>query len=96
MLKKNLDSECSLQDAMKFMQHYKVPFPTLHWQYVVTLTLGISTATCENSFSCLTRILKAHRRSMTHERKSNLVLFAFEKSLTKDIDMDIFLKKFAS
>ena len=42
----------------------------------------VSSATCEASFSTLTRVLSAYRRSMTHERKRNLVILAFLRSYT--------------
>jgi hypothetical protein len=43
-------------------------FPLLFWHYAAALTIGVSTATCENTFSCLKRILEPWR-SMNYERK---------------------------
>ena len=51
-----------------------------YWHYAAAHTLGVSTALCDNSFSCLTRLLRPNRvLSMKHERKNNLVVLAFEK-----------------
>ena len=92
-LKNKFQPGYSLQEMMDFMLDYKDAFPTLNWHYSAAMTLGISIATCKNSFYCLTRVLQPQRRSMSHERKSKLVLLAFEKSLCKAIDMDTFLQK---
>ena len=89
-LKNKFQPGYSLQEMMDFMLDYKDAFPTLYWYYLTAMILGISIATCENSFSCLTRVLRPQRRSMSHERKSKLVLLAFEKSLCKAIDMDTY------
>lgn len=47
------------------------------------LTLGASTAMCENSFSVLRNVFTDHRRSMRHTRKAQLIQLAFEKDLTR-------------
>jgi len=60
-------------------------FPNMYSLYAAALTIGVPTATCENSFSTLTRILQPRRRSMSHERKSQLVLLAFEKKITRNL-----------
>jgi len=51
-------------------------------------------ATCE-AFSTLTRVLAAYRRSMTHERKRNLVILAFLRSYTKNVKMEEVLRCFS-
>jgi len=94
-LQDKLPVDCNLQEAVDCIFNYKDAFPTLYWHYAAALTIGISTAACENSFSCLTRVLRPYRRSMTHARKSNLVLLAFEKAVTESISMDKFLESFA-
>lgn len=83
-----------LQQVALNMLPYKQAFPTLYWHYAAALTVGISTATCENTFSCLTRVLKPYRVSMSNERKCNLVLLAFEKSITQKLDLNDFLSIF--
>lgn len=90
-----LPEHCSLQQAMCCILPFRDAFPLLFWHYAAALTVGVSTATCENSFSCLTRILRPTRRSMSHERKTSLVLLAFEKSITCSLNMDEFIMHFA-
>ena len=55
------------------------------------VTFVCSVAICECSFFALSRIDTPHRRSLTHGRQRNLVLLAFEKSRTKEIDLDEFV-----
>jgi len=64
--------------------------------YAGAATIGVSTATCENTFSALTRVLRPTRQSMTHDRKAAFVRLAFEKDLTNSLDLDLFVAKFAS
>jgi len=95
-IKGKLSSTCSLASATKIMHMYCEAFPSVYALYAGASTIGISTATCENTFSALTRVLRPTRHSMTHERKAALVQLAFEKSLTRSVDMGQFLTKFAS
>lgn len=91
-----LDSSSSLADATTVVHTYREAFPNVYALYAGATTISISTATCENSFSALTRVLRPSRQSMTHERKAALVQLAFEKRLTRNIDLDEFVAKFAS
>ena len=56
--------------------------PTVVRAYKLALTLGASTAACENSFSTLKSVFSEHRRSMLQKRKAQLIQLAFEKDLT--------------
>jgi len=51
----------------------------------LSVTLGASTAMCENSFSALKNIFRESRRAMVHSRKVQLVQPAFERELTKKL-----------
>lgn len=95
-LTKKCSHESNLQDIVIVIKKFCGVFPLLHKLYTGALTIGISTATCENSFSTLARVLRPHRKSMTHSRKASLVLLAFEKMLCKDIDFDEFINIFRS
>jgi len=63
--------------------------------FAAAATFGASSATCEASLSALTRILTAYRRSMTHERKRNLVILSFLQSYTKNVNMEEVLRCFS-
>ena len=73
--------------------------PTVMTAYTLALTLGASTATCENSFSTLKNVFSEHRRSMLHRRKAQLIQLAFEKDLTRKFKSewkDALLRRFSS
>ena len=61
-------------------------YPNVHKLQTCALCFEASTATVENNFSCVTHLLIPFRSSMSHERKSNLVLLAFEKDIAKTVD----------
>ena len=56
---------------------------TVHFILKLEVTLGASTAKCENSFCVLKNIMRDCRQSMKHARKAHLVQLAFESDLTK-------------
>jgi hypothetical protein len=75
---------------------HRMAFPDLYGLIASVSTFGCSTAMCESSFSTLSRIDRPNRRSMLHDRMSNLVMLSFEWKRTNSINMADFLKKFAS
>lgn len=54
----------------------------------LAMTIAVSTAVNESSFSCLKRILTPHRMSMLHQRKADLILVSFERQLAKRVRSD--------
>lgn len=95
MLLKKFPNEADLSSVCKNLQEYKEAFPQLHKLYVTALVIGVSSASCESSFSTLSRVLTPYRRTMLHQRKRNLVILAHEKSITNNLDMDEFVRVFA-
>jgi len=59
--------------------------PTVYLALQLAVTLGASTAMCENSFSVLKNVMRDDRKSMLHPRKAHLVQMAFEDDLTKKL-----------
>ena len=57
----------SISVVCKYLQEYKEAFPKLHKVYVTALVIGVSSASCESSFSTLTRALTPFRRTMLHD-----------------------------
>jgi hypothetical protein len=76
------------------LYEYRDAFPQTYKLFTGALTFGTSTATCENSFSTLTRILSPSRRSMTQTRMKDLVMLAFEREITSTISKEEMLTKF--
>lgn len=95
MLLRQFPTKSDLSAMCKHMQGYKEAFPELHRLYVTALVIGVSSASCERSFSTLARILTPFRRTMLHKRKENLVILAHEKTITNNLDMEKFVDLFA-
>lgn len=74
--KKNIDIEdiIPIADCIIFPNHYKL--------LQAALTIQISSATCERSFSVLRGIKNWIRNSMTSDRFSNLSLLHIERDLS--------------
>uniref|UniRef100_A0A3Q1GW72 HAT C-terminal dimerisation domain-containing protein n=1 Tax=Acanthochromis polyacanthus TaxID=80966 RepID=A0A3Q1GW72_9TELE len=85
----------NLSTICQFLQGHKEGFPQLHRMYVTSIVIGISSASCESSFSTLSRVLTPFRRTMLHKRKRDLVILAHEKAITKGLNMDEFVRVFA-
>jgi hypothetical protein len=62
----------------------KSAFPQLIALLHLTLTLPVSTASCERSFSCIKRVKTYCRASMTENRLCGLGLMSIENDITRD------------
>ena len=91
----NRETHKCLGDICTFMHAYKTAFPKVYTLLVGGATFGASTATCEASFSTLSRILTPFRQSMTHQRKANLVIMSFMYDYTRGVDKDEVLREIA-
>ena len=96
-LAKEFDPQChkDLLDLCCIIYPLKAAFPDVYRIYAAALTIGVSTATCEASFSTLTRLLTPYRRSMMRTRKANLVLLSFQSQYISGVDLDKFVQRFA-
>lgn len=81
-------------NAFKKIYEQKEVFDKTYKLLATVRTFGCSTALCESTFSVLTRVNRLQRLAMSNERLANLVFLSFEKHRTKNIDFDIFLRKF--
>ena len=71
-------------------------FPNAYIVYRIMLTIHVTVASAERSFSKL-KLIKNHLRStMSQERLNGLALLSIEKEFAEEIDYDSFIKQFAS
>ena len=83
LLKENLQECSSVKDIMRLFLHnnYKYLYPRLYRTYVFILTLPVTVASNERTFSRL-KLIKNHLRSkMFDDRLMNLLLCSSEKDL---------------
>jgi hypothetical protein len=96
LLIQKVSTDAGIIEQTEFLYDYSDAFPNVYKIFTCALCFGASTATVENTFSTVTRLLTPFRRSMSHQRKSDLVLLSFERELTKNIDFDKFISLFSN
>ena len=62
----------------------------------IALTIAVSTAHCERSFSALKHIKSYLRSMMTQQRLVDLAILSIEKELSQSLSLDNVVNKFAS
>jgi len=88
------DEHRCVGDVCSLLYPMQTAFPSVYQLFAAVATFGASSATCEASFSTLTSDLMSYRRSMTHEHKKNLVILAFLRSYTKNVNVEEVLRCF--
>ena len=105
----NLDMECKLAkhtlkgkqldeviDVLHELSPLRAAFPLLVKLIQIALTIAVSTAHCERSFSALKRIKSYLRSTMTQQRLVNLAILSIEKELSQGLSLDNVVNQFAS
>lgn len=86
----------STHDLLILLRPYKEAFIDLYKLVSISMTLPVSTAACERSFSCL-RHLKTYLRNKSGDvRTSNLAVLAISSRRTKEMDVDVVIDRFAA
>uniref|UniRef100_A0A8C5AUR6 HAT C-terminal dimerisation domain-containing protein n=1 Tax=Gadus morhua TaxID=8049 RepID=A0A8C5AUR6_GADMO len=88
-----------VNDTLEFlalMRPYRDAFVDLYRLICISLTLPVTSASCERSFSCLRRIKNYLRNSSGDTRNSNLALLSINKQRTKTLDVQRIIDIFAS
>ena len=73
----------------------EVVFPSLRVALQILLTMAVSIASCERSFSKLKLILSCLRSSMEQDRLSERALLCVEREVLDKINMDDVISQFA-
>lgn len=88
------DAETTL-DVFRALQPLRAAFPRVLKLLQIALTLPVSTASCERSFSCIKRVKTYTRTTMTEARLTGLALMSIENELTRsNTFIDDVLEKF--
>lgn len=86
------------EELLKFIVKYgdDSVFPNLRVAVQIMLTISVSIASCERSFSKLKLILSYLRASMGQDRLCDLALLSIEREATESTDFEQIIDKFAS
>lgn len=74
----------------------KAAFPCLTTVIHIALTFAVSSATCERSFSALTRIKTWRRSTMSEPRLNDLAVLSMERDLSRTLDLGAVVQEFAA
>lgn len=86
------------EELLKFIVEYgdDSVFPNLRVAIQIMLTIAVSIASCERSFSKLKLILSYLRATMGQDRLSDLALLSVEREQTEKTNFDVIIQQFAS
>ena len=96
-----LDTECklalraldgketeSINDVFVELLPLKAAFPVLVRMIRIVLTIVVSTAECEQSFSTLRHTKTYLRSTMSEEKLTNVAVLSIEKELSQNLSLD--------
>ena len=97
-IRPSLSSELQLKDVLPFLIEKQMApgLPNLSILYKLYLTLPVTSATAERSFSRLEIIKNYLRSTMANNRLSGLALISIERDLAENIDFESTINRFAS
>ena len=85
----------STKDVLLALLSLKDAFPELTKLVRIALTIAVSTAQCERSFSALKRIKTYLRSTMGEDRLASLALLSIEREMSKSLSLDDVVTNFA-
>jgi len=88
------DVNFSIDDVLRVLSENKAIFTNLQKLFIIALTIPISSATCERSFSAMRKIKTWLRTSMLQDRFSDLSILYIEKDVSKNINSNDILEYF--
>ncbi|KAK1904504.1 52 kDa repressor of the inhibitor of the protein kinase [Dissostichus eleginoides] len=83
-------------DVLVLLRPYNDAFVDLYKLVCISMTLPVTSAACERSFSCLRRLKTYLRNRSGDARTSNLGLLAISSRRTKELDVNAVIDRFAA
>lgn len=85
----------NLMNFIDLLEKYKIVFNKTYKLAMIAITIAVSSAACERTFTCL-RILKTYlRNKMYDEHLSDLAIINIKKKITKLLDLKEVIKNIA-
>lgn len=84
----------NIMQLLDMLEIYKLVFQEVYKLAVISVTIPVSSAGCERTFSCLRRLKTYIRNKMTDERLSHLAIINIERVLAKTIDLSEVVSEF--
>ncbi|XP_063765900.1 zinc finger MYM-type protein 1-like [Eleginops maclovinus] len=90
------DVVSTTHDVLVLLRPYKDAFVDLFKLVCISMTLPVTSASCERSFSCLRRLKTYLRNKSGDARTSNLGVLAISSSRAKALDVEAVINRFAA
>lgn len=94
LLTKEPEQPATVMQFLSFLCPYKAAFDCLYRLLLIAVTLPVTSASCERSFSKMKLVKTYLRNSMTTERLNNIALLSIERTLAEGVDWDCFIDEF--
>ncbi|KAL6538588.1 hypothetical protein OROGR_012576 [Orobanche gracilis] len=96
LLRKSLPDNLSKPvEVLEYIKNLNFPFPNAWVAYRIMLTIPVTVATAERSFSKLKLIKNYLRSTMSQERLNGLAMLSIEKNTLSEIDYSDSIRNFA-
>ena len=96
LILKQPDQPKSMVEFLSFLCSYKAAFECLFNLLLISVTLPVTSASCERSFSKM-KLVKTHlRNSMNDDRLSDIALLSIECCRLEKVDLENFVDEFDS
>ena len=93
---KQPDPPKSMAEFLSFLCSYKAVFDCLFNLLLISVTLPVTSASCERSFSKMKLVKTFLRNSMNDDRLSDIALLSIESSRAEKVDLENFVDEFDS
>ena len=84
-----------ISDVVTELVPLKEAFPCLLELLQISMTISVSTAKCERSFSVLKRVKSYLRSTMSEKRLNDMAILSIEHDLSQKLDLEAVVTKFA-
>jgi len=78
----------TLSQFHRWLKQYREPFATIFKLATIAISLSMSSAGCERSFSAMKRIKAYNRTSMSNSRQNDLAVLNVASDHIINLDMD--------
>lgn len=78
------------------MKLYEIAFSDIYKLCNIVITIHVTSAACERTFSCMKIVKNYLRNSMNHELMSSLSIISIEKDEAKQLNIDEVIDAFSN
>ena len=88
-------SATTTEEFLVILSSMQAAFPDLYNLISASVTIPVTSATAEQSFSTLNRVKSYLRSTMAEDRLNNISILSIESELSRNIDYDKVIDKFS-